>query len=134
MNNESQPEPVEEAKKLRADRICLARPRITARDGVRNYYNLATQHPQPTMKSIKNLTRMTYETTSFVGWRLSLSSKGTNFTKYFSDKKFGDGKKSFAAAEAALAEVKAVVKGAKLVDGKHTAATIGKVQKLLAKA
>jgi hypothetical protein len=40
------------------------------------------------MKSIKNLTRMTYETAAFQGWRLALSSKGTTFTKYFSDPKY----------------------------------------------
>ena len=42
------------------------------------------------MKSIKNLTRMTYETTAFQGWRLSLSRKGAAFTKCFSDRKYGD--------------------------------------------
>ena len=83
------------------------------------------------MKSIKNLTRFTYETASFLGWRLSISSKGTNFTKYFSDKQYGDEKKSFAAAEAALAGLKAILQGAKLVDGKHTAATKAKAEKLL---
>jgi len=86
------------------------------------------------MKSIKNLTRMTYETTAFQGWRLALRSKGATFTKYFSDKVYGDGKKSFAAAEAALAALKGVLDGAKLVDGKHTPATISKAGKLLEKA
>ena len=52
------------------------------------------------MKSIKNLTRFTYETSAFQGWRLSISRKGAIFTKYFSDKKYGDEKKSFAAAQA----------------------------------
>ena len=86
------------------------------------------------MKSIKNLTRMTYETTAFQGWRLSLSRKGAAFTKYFSDKKYGDEKKAFAAAEAALAALKTNHEGAKLVDGKHTATTISKMGKLLEKA
>jgi len=86
------------------------------------------------MKSIKNLTRMTYETTAFKGWRLALSSKGATFTKYFSDKVYGDGKKSFAAAEATLAGLKAILQGAKLVNGKHTAATISKAAKLLEKS
>ena len=86
------------------------------------------------MKSIKNLTRMTYDTAAFLGWRLALSSKGTTLTKYFPDKKYGGEKESFAAAEAALAALKGVLEGAKLVDGKHTAATIGKVEKLLEKA
>ena len=86
------------------------------------------------MKSIKNLTRMTYETASFQGWRLALSRKGAVFTKYFSDKVYGDGKKAFAAAEAALAGVKAILEGARLADGKHTAATKAKAEKLLQKA
>jgi len=86
------------------------------------------------MKSIKNLTRMTYETAAFQGWRLSLSSKGTTFTKYFSDKKYGDEKNSFAAAQTALAGLKAILEGAKLVNGKHAATTITRVEKLLEKA
>jgi len=86
------------------------------------------------MKSIKNLTRMTYETTAFEGWRLSISRKGAKFTKYFSDRKYGGEKKAFAAAEAALAELKDVLAGAKMVDSKHTAATVSKVGKLLEKA
>ena len=57
------------------------------------------------MKSIKNLTRFTYETAAFQGWRLSISRAGAVFTKYFSDKKYGGEKESFAAAEAALASL-----------------------------
>ncbi|MCX6876093.1 MAG: hypothetical protein NTW21_20145 [Verrucomicrobia bacterium] len=86
------------------------------------------------MKSIKNLTRFTYETTAFLGWRLTISRGGTVFTKYFSDKKYGDEKKSFAAGETALAGLKALLDGSKRVKGKHTAAVIRKVEKLLEKA
>lgn len=86
------------------------------------------------MKSIKNLTRMTYETTSFQGWRLAISRKGATFTKYFPDRKYGDGKQAFAAAEGALAALKVILDGAKRVDGKHTPTTIRKVEKLLEKA
>ena len=86
------------------------------------------------MKSIKNLTRFTYETAAFQGWRLALNRKGATFTKYFSDKKYGDESKSFAAAEAALAALKTLLDSAKLVDGKHTAATKTKVEKMLEKA
>ncbi len=85
------------------------------------------------MKSIKNLTRFTYETTGFQGWRLSISRKGATFTKYFSDKKYGGEKESFAAAEASLAGLKLVLDAAKLADGKHTATTTRKVEKLLEK-
>ena len=86
------------------------------------------------MKSIKNLTRFTYETSAFQGWRLAISRKGATFTKYFSDKVYGDEAKSFAAAEAALAALKTLLDSAKLVEGKHTAATKAKVDKLLTKA
>lgn len=86
------------------------------------------------MESMKNLTRFTYETSAFQGWRLAISRKSAAFTKYFSDKVYGDEAKSFAAAEAALAALKTLLDSAKLVDGKHTAATKAKVEKLLMKA
>jgi hypothetical protein len=86
------------------------------------------------MKSKKNLTRFDYETAAFEGWRLSLSRAGTTFTRYFPDKKFGGGKKSLAAAENALADIKVILDGAKKVNGKLTATTIKKVEKLLADA
>lgn len=86
------------------------------------------------MKSKKNLTRFTYETAAFEGWRLCISRAGTTFTRYFPDKRFGGGKKSLAAAEKALEEVKALLDGSKRVDGKLSATTIRKVEKLLAEA
>lgn len=86
------------------------------------------------MKSKKNLTRFTYESAAFEGWRLCISRAGTTFTRYFPDKKFGGGKKSLAAAEKTLAELKALVEGSKRVDGKLSATTIRKAEKLLADA
>jgi hypothetical protein len=86
------------------------------------------------MKSKKNLTRFTYETAAFEGWRLCISRAGTTFTKYFPDKKFGGGKKSLAAAEAVLVELKALIEGAKRVEGKLSPATIKKAEKMLAEA
>jgi hypothetical protein len=86
------------------------------------------------MKSKKNLTRFTYETAAFEGWRLSISRAGASFTKYFPDKKFGGGKKSLAAAEAVLAELKTLIEGAKRVEGKLSPATIKKAEKILADA
>lgn len=86
------------------------------------------------MKSKRNLTRFTYESAAFEGWRLCISRAGTTFTKYFPDKKFGGGKKSLAAAEKALAELKAIIEGAKRVDGKLSPATVKKGEKLLAEA
>jgi hypothetical protein len=89
------------------------------------------QSTNQTMKSKRNLTRFTYETAAFEGWRLCISRAGTTFTKYFPDKKFGSGKKSLAAAEKTLVELKALIDGSKRVDGKLTPATIKKGEKLL---
>jgi hypothetical protein len=86
------------------------------------------------MKSKRNLTRFTYESAAFEGWRLCISRAGTSFTKYFPDKKFGGGKKSLVAAEAALVELKALIEGAKRVNGKLTATTIKKANKILTEA
>ena len=83
------------------------------------------------MKSKKNLTRFTYETTAFQGWRLCLSRAGSTFTKYYSDKKYGSAKKSLAAAEKTLAEIKKLVDNSRRVNGKLSQSTIRKAQKLL---
>ncbi|MBB21719.1 MAG: hypothetical protein CMN04_02330 [Roseibacillus sp.] len=86
------------------------------------------------MKSKRNLTRFTYETTAFQGWRLCLSRAGTTFTKYFSDKKYGSSKKSLAAAESSLAELVQIVDNSRRVDNKLSQATTRKARKLLAKS
>ena len=83
------------------------------------------------MKSKKNLTRYTYETTSFEGWRLSFSRAGSQFTKYFSDRKHGGPKKSLAVAENALEEIKEIVSNSRLVEGKLSQNTQLKVKKIL---
>lgn len=95
---------------------------------------MAPQSTTNTMKSKRNLTRFTYESAAFEGWRLCISRAGTTFTKYFPDKKFGGGKKSLAAAEKTLVELKTLIEGSKRVDGKLTATTIKKGEKLLAEA
>ena len=87
-----------------------------------------------TMKSKRNLTRFTYETTAFQGWRLCLSRAGTTFTKYFSDKKYGSSKKSLTTAENTLTELIQLVDNARRVNGKLSQATIRKAQKILTKA
>ena len=86
------------------------------------------------MKSKRNLTRFTYDTTAFQGWRLCLSRAGTTFTKYFSDKKYGGPKKSLTAAEKALGELRHLVDNSRRVNGKLSQATIRKARKLLEKA
>ncbi|MBE6410695.1 MAG: hypothetical protein E7034_08900 [Akkermansiaceae bacterium] len=46
----------------------------------------------------RNITRYTYETTSFQGWRLSICRKWNQFTRYFSDKQYGSEQAAFEAA------------------------------------
>jgi len=83
------------------------------------------------MKSKKNLTRFTYETTAFQGWRMCLSRSGTTFTKYFSDKKYGGGRKALKAAEEALKQIKDVIESSRKVNGKLSKTTQNKVSKIL---
>jgi hypothetical protein len=83
------------------------------------------------MKSKRNLTRFTYETAAFEGWRLCISRAGTTFTKYFPDKKYGGGRKSLVVAESALAAIRGLLEGAKRVNGKLSASTVKKAEKIL---
>ncbi|HCC19653.1 MAG TPA: hypothetical protein DEP88_00175 [Verrucomicrobiales bacterium] len=83
------------------------------------------------MKSRKNLTRFTYETTAFQGWRLCLSKSGSTFTKYFSDKKYGGERKALKAATTALDELRDLLDKSRKVNGKLSKTTITKAQKLL---
>ena len=46
----------------------------------------------------RNITRYTYETTTFLGWRLSICRKWNQFTRYFSDKQYGSEQAAFEAA------------------------------------
>jgi len=86
------------------------------------------------MKSRKNLTRFTYETTAFQGWRLCLSKTGTTFTKYFSDKKYGGERKALKAADGALNELKDLLGKSRKVNGKLSKSTVAKAHKLLKSA
>ncbi len=86
------------------------------------------------MKSKRNLTRFTYENSAFEGWRLCISRAGTTFTRYFPDRKLGGARKALKAAEATLEEVKGILDGARRVNGKLTATTIRKVEKILKNA
>jgi len=83
------------------------------------------------MKSKRNLTRFTYETAAFEGWRLCISRAGTTFTKYFPDKKYGGGRKSLVVAESALTAIRNILEGAKRVNGKLTPSTVKKAEKIL---
>lgn len=92
---------------------------------------VASTSSSPVMKSKRNLTRFTYENTAFQGWRLCISRGGATFTKYYSDKHYGSGKKALDAAEAALEQVKDVIARSRRVNGKLSDATVRKVEKIL---
>lgn len=83
------------------------------------------------MKSKKNLTRFTYENAAFEGWRLCISRSSSTFMRYFPDKKFGGPRKSLAAAEKALKQVKAMLDGARRVNGKLSASAVRQIDKFL---
>ena len=83
------------------------------------------------MKSRKNLTRFTYETAAFEGWRLCLSRDGTTFTKYFSDKFYGGPRKSLKEAERVKETLIKLVDNSCRVDGKLSKVTILKGQMIL---
>ncbi len=38
----------------------------------------------------KNITRYTYDSTDFLGWRVSIQRRGRIITRYFSDLKYGN--------------------------------------------
>jgi hypothetical protein len=83
------------------------------------------------MKSKRDLTRFTYETTAFQGWRLCISRAGVTFMRYFSDKQCGGPRKALKAAEAKLTELKAFLDSAPGRQGKLTQTAVKKGQALL---
>lgn len=83
------------------------------------------------LKSRKNLTRFTYETTAFEGWRLCVSRAGTTFTKYFSDKLYGSGRKSLMAAEKTRLKLLKLIDNSRRVNGKLSKSTVQKAQEIL---
>ncbi len=50
------------------------------------------------MKPLRNITRFTYEFTSFQGWRVAICRKQKNFIRYFSDRQYGGEDAALAAA------------------------------------
>ena len=83
------------------------------------------------MKSKKNLTRFTYVTTDFQGWRLSIARAGIVFVKYYSDKKYGGVRKAYHAADTVLNEVKDILDSSRRYKGKLSKTTIDKVNKIM---
>ena len=92
---------------------------------------LTFQQKNTPMKSKKNLTRFTYETTAFQGWRLCIARGGTTFTRYFSDKQHGGERKALKAAEVKLGEMKELLDKAPRREGKLTKTAVKKGQALL---
>jgi len=84
------------------------------------------------MKSKRNLTRFTYKTTAFQGWRLCISRGGATFTRYYSDRQHKGARKSLAAAEKKLKVLKEYLDNdAKRMNGKLTKTSIRKAEKIL---
>lgn len=50
------------------------------------------------MNPMKNITRFTYEFSSFQGWRLSVCRHHMHYTRYFSDREYGSAEESLQAA------------------------------------
>ena len=83
------------------------------------------------MKSRKNLTRFTYETTAFQGWRLNIARGGKTFMRYFSDKQCGGPREALKAAEAKLGEMKELLDSAPRRQGKLTKTAEAEARKML---
>lgn len=47
---------------------------------------------------LKNITRYTYEDSSFLGWRVAFCRHGRHFTRYFPDRQYGSKEESLKAA------------------------------------
>lgn len=86
------------------------------------------------MKSKRNLTRFSYKTAAFEGWRLCISRGGNTFLRYFPDKKFGGPKRSLAAAEQALTKLKSLLESARRAGGNLSPTLVRKAEKLLENA
>ena len=57
------------------------------------------------MKTLRNITRFTYENTSFQGWRVTLCRRQHHYTRYFSDRQYGGEEAALQAAVHARAVV-----------------------------
>jgi len=83
------------------------------------------------LKSQKNLTRFTYETTAFEGWRLCVSRTGTTFTKYFSDKGYGCPRDSLRAAERTREKLLKLIDNSRRINGRLSKTTIERAKQIL---
>lgn len=60
------------------------------------------------MTPVRNITRFTYDTAAFQGWRLAICRYHVHYIRYFSDREYGGAQKALAAA---LAERERVYAG-----------------------
>ena len=79
----------------------------------------------------KGLTRFTYETTSFQGYRVCLQSKGLKVCKYYSDKDYKGEATARRIAEDKLKQLRTLFASARTRYGKHTKATAKKVKAIV---
>lgn len=85
------------------------------------------------MKPKRNLTRFTYQSMAFQGWRLCISRAGKTFVKYFSDKKMGGEQQALEAAEKLLADIKVIFAKSKKSEGRITEECLKEVSELIKK-
>ncbi|MGB2185065.1 MAG: hypothetical protein ACPH5P_00150 [Akkermansiaceae bacterium] len=86
------------------------------------------------MKSIKNITRFTYDTTDFRGWRVCITKQGHTFRRYYGDAKYGSAQKSLAAAKRGLLQLKRAFYSNLNKEGKASTLTIKRAAKALQEA
>lgn len=79
----------------------------------------------------KNLTRFTYDNTTFCGWRLCVSREGRTFVKYFSDKRYGDEFVALAAAEDTLEKILHILNVSVEKHGRITKESLARVERLI---
>jgi hypothetical protein len=118
--------------------ICPERDPVQAKNlWISTIYGPTSSNESPrkkSMKSKKNLTRFSYKTAAFEGWRLCISRGGKTFMRYFPDKKFGGARRSLAAAERSLARLKPLLETTKRAGGKLSPTLVRKAEKLLEEA
>jgi len=75
----------------------------------------------------RGISRYTYTNSDFQGYRLTISSRGDKFIKYFSDKKYKSKESAFKAAKKANTKIRGILANAKPFKKKNTKATVKQV-------
>ncbi len=82
-------------------------------------------------KSLKNITRFDYGSSSFSGWRVCISRRGETFRRYFSDREFGSQKKSLEAAKDRLEKLKEFLSNVSFPEAVMSKGVVKKANKVL---